>query len=186
MSIISSSYFIGDNNIPNTSYDDVKSIVDNLIAVYEDKYLERMIGYELLVKVKEANSDVPPLEPEQKFKDLLNGVEFIGLDGIKKKWLGFKNTETFESPIADFVFWFYLKRNATQTTGVGEATASMQNAMNASSKQKMVDAHNRMVDKNKILHELLTVKYLDYPEYQYRPSGIENRSMLVKLNPYGI
>jgi hypothetical protein len=181
MSLISSSYFIGLNDIPNSEHDDVKSMIDHLIAVYENEYLETMLGYELL---KKFNAGVLASNPI--YLDLKNGKEFTGLDGRLKKWHGFVDTVTFLSPVADYIYWYYLKRSVTQTAGLGEVTANAQNAANASPKFKMCDAHNRMVEKNKILHEFLTANYTDYPEYHLNSFDIEHYSLLTKINPYGI
>ena len=70
-----------------------------------------------------------------------------------------------ESPIADYIYYHFLKFAATQTTGIGEVKAEAQNAMAESSQNKMVQAWNDMALKTKLLWEWLSNSE-DFPEFK--------------------
>lgn len=183
MSLINSSYFIGEKDIPNTTYAEVADMISNLILVYEEKYLETFMGYELYKKFKDGIAEVTP---EVKWTKIKNGTEFTGQDGQLKKWKGLVDTTTYESPIAYYCYWYYLKRNATQSASMGEVRTDNANSTPASPRYKMANALNKMVELNKVLHDFLVSNYSDYPEYATRPSTTATRSMLTFKNPYGI
>lgn len=183
MNLIDKTYFIGEKNIPNTDYTEVVDTVNTLIGIYEPKYLQLLMGYELS---KLFVAGITAGSPAQKWLDIKNGVEFIGLDGRLKKWYGFVDTATFESPIAYYCYSKYLKNNATQTAEMGEVNTLNQNSTKASSRHKQCSAWNKMVDMNCILHEFLTANYAIYPEYQLKQYCSESRSLFKKQNPYGI
>ena len=85
MPLVDSTYFIGEKNIPNTTYSDVSSLLDNLIMIHEEEYLIKAMGYELyslfVTGLLENN-------PAQIWLDILFGKVFIGFDGRKKQWKG--------------------------------------------------------------------------------------------------
>lgn len=183
MSLIDKSYFIGEKNIPNTDYVEVVDSVNTLIGVYERRYLDLLMGYDLS---KLFVAGIAEGSPAQKWLDIKNGVEFTGLDGRLKKWNGFVDTATFESPIAYYCYNKYLKNNATQTAEMGEVNTLTQNSTKASSRHKQCNAWNKMVEMNKFLHEFLVSKYDVYPEYQLKQYTSESRSLFIRQNPYGI
>lgn len=49
-----------------------------------------------------------------------------------------------ESLIANFVYYWYYRSAATQSTGIGEVQASAENSVNVSPRQKMLSAWNEM------------------------------------------
>lgn len=180
--LIDVSYFIGEKDIPNTIHADVSATVTRLITEREAIFLQTLMGYELSNKFTTALA-IPTLDPI--WLNIKNGVEFTGYNGSKKKWTGFVNTAK-NSPIAEYIYYYYLKRNATQTGGVGEVTAQAQNATTASPRHKMSAAWNAMVELNKILDEYLRINYAVYPEYQIKDDERAFRSLLTRINPYGI
>lgn len=293
--LIDSTYFIGEKNIPNTSYQDVSSLLENLIAVHEKEYLVAILGYELF-KLFDAGLQAP--SPDQRYLDILLGKEYTSWSGRPNQWTGlvsvtdpstaltiglssaadiyfsvgataapaagefdYVNTSlaganyrvtqrgfgpleplnadnsnvatadivinssggfswlngiqfslndkyllemlsadidvsTYsavaqpESPIADYVYYWYLRNNNTQTAAMGEVAGQAENATKVSPGYKMAKAWNDMVAKNRILREFLLVNNTIYPEYQnyplYAPVGnVSLRGLLTKINPWG-
>ncbi len=180
MTLINSSYFIGERNIPNTLYPEVSSLIDHLISEHQEEYLTSLMGYELF-KLFEAGLLVTPT-PDQKWLDIKNGVAFTGLDGRAKKWAGFVNATTLLSPIADYVYYWYSRNNSTQTAAMGEVQSKNENSSNVSSAGKQVRAWNDMVAKNKLLNEFLQVNYSTYPEFQQHSGARELRNLLIRIN----
>jgi len=95
--LIDISYFDKvENNIPNTTYPDVASLVNSLIAVYEPEYLSTVLGYSIN---KDFQAGLLVGTVDQKFKDIRDGVEFTGARGQVQKWPGLVGTIK-QSPIA--------------------------------------------------------------------------------------
>ena len=179
--IITSSYFIGERNIPNTLHDDVASILNNLISVHEVEYLNALLGYELN---KLFTAGIGEVIPEAKWTDLLNGVEFTARNGQLMKWTGFKNTTTYNSPVADYVFYKWLKNNATQLASMGEVQTENENSTPVSSAHRMAKAWNNMVELNKTLYEFILTKPDEYPSFLTNTGTRDCRNLFTKINAY--
>lgn len=287
--LIDSSYFIGERNIPNTTYPEVSSMLDSLIAIREKEYLNKALGYELF---KAFEAGLIQATPEQRMVDILLGKEFIGSNGALKLWKGlvsitttnpwlsvslssandlyftvgvgsapvngddtyvntslagvtyrvvqraygplealeddnsnvatadiqinpsggftWLNSITFgqgdkyaiqmistdldvssydvvpepESPIADFVFYYYLRKQATQTAGIGQVSPKAENANVVSPVEDMCAAWNAMVEKTKVLAEFLNVNGSVYPEFQKHMYSAELEELITRLNPH--
>ena len=180
MPIISKLYFdTAERNIPNTNYLEVSSRIDSLIAVKEKDYLLTVFGYEFY---KLLIADL--LTPAARFVNILNGVEFTGLDGRLIKWEGLKNTTTFESPIADYVYYWWLRGSVNNMTGPGMVQAMMENATTVSSAKQQAIAYNNMVDKTYLLVDFMRANYAVYPEAQTHSESAKMYSFLTKINPY--
>lgn len=74
------------------------------------------------------------------------------------------------SLIANWVYYWYTRDAATQTTGTGEKVAVNKNAESVTSRTKGMRAYNQMVDKNRSLREFLLSNSADYSDY-YLNSG---------------
>ncbi|RUP42609.1 MAG: hypothetical protein EKK63_00280 [Acinetobacter sp.] len=85
MSLINSSYFIGERDIPNTDNAATAAALDTFIRTYEKQYLKKALGYELF---KVFTTGLQADTPAQRYLDLLFGKEFTGHDGKLKKWEG--------------------------------------------------------------------------------------------------
>ena len=189
MALINSSYFINDNNVPNKSYADVSIVLNGLIDTHEPEYLKTVLGYELFLGFM---AGIQVTTPDQRFTDLLIGKDFTGQNGKLKRWAGFINvtpgTTTVVanalSPIANYVYWFWLKSNHTQTSGLGEVRNEAQNAVRVSPKHKAVKTWNDMVDKTWLLYEFLKVNPGTYPEFQAYLSDPDINLMLTKINTF--
>lgn len=183
MPLIDISYFIGERNIPNTSYPDVSSLIDNLVVVHEREYLISLLGYELF-KLFEAGLLDNPVA--QKWLDIRDGVVYTGMDGRVKQWRGFVNASTFESPVADYVYYWYVRNNQSQTAAMGEVKSGSENAFPVSSAYKQSKAWNDMAEKSYSLYEFLQLNYATYPEFQLQSGRSELRNILTKINAYNL
>lgn len=180
MPIITKSYFdTAERNIPNTNYAEVSSRIDSLIAVREKEFLLAVFGYEFY-KLMVAEL----VTPAARFASIIDGVEFTGLDGRLKKWEGLKNVTTLESPIADFVYYWYLRDSVNNMSGAGMMQAMMENATPVSSAKQQARAYNNMIDKACLLIEFMRANYAVYPEWQIHSGTYELSRFMSKINPY--
>lgn len=83
--LIDRSYFIGDLNIPNTGNNAVGQTVDWFIEKFETEFLENALSYPLYKALK-AGLQVLPVE--QRWTDLVEGVEYTDAAGRLQKWRG--------------------------------------------------------------------------------------------------
>lgn len=290
MALINSSYFIGRRNVPNINAPENLSLINHLIKVHEKEYLQKLLGYELFTLF---TAGILQSTPDQRYLDILLGVEFTGVDGLKKRWPGlvsvtssqpsvnvsissdadiiftvgvtpgapaagatsysnanlagktyrvfqrgygwleplkqdnsnslqaditinpvggfaFRNGISFpggdkffitfdagslnvsnvpvvpepDSPIADFVYYHWLKHNHTVVTGIGNVKAEAQNSTRVTEKYKACQAWNDMVDKSNLLYEYLYVNTATYPEYELYMTSRDIRFLLTKIHPY--
>ena len=189
MSLINSSYFIGEKNVPNKDGADVSVVLNNLIDRYEPEYLKKALGYELFLSFM---TGIQVTTPDQRYTDLLIGKDFTGQNGKLNRWAGFINVIPGGaivvayplSPIADYVYWYWLKHNHSQTSGLGEVRSELQNAVRVSPKHKAVKTWNDMVEKTWLLYEFLKVNPTTYPEFQAYLSDPDINLMLTKINTF--
>lgn len=106
---------------------------NKFIAKYQKKYLTEMFG-----------SDLAAALPNE-LKELVY------------------DEETLTSPIANYVYYFYQRANATQTTAAGEKKLTVVNTSVSSPASKMCLAWNEMVAENcKIHKDLYDIETLEY------------------------
>lgn len=161
--IIDHTFFIGEINLP-TSNAEAQSMINVFIKQFEPKLLTEILGYNMY-QAFEAGRIVA--EPEQRWTDLLNGVEFTHVgSGNLMKWEGLKIVDgTFKrSLIANYVYWHIQRNNATNTTTIGEVGTAAENGVRVSSKRKMATAWNSMVDSVRSLKYFLDSSE-NYPEF---------------------
>lgn len=103
----------------------------------------------------------------------LNGIRFYSGDKYHIELLSssldvsaYPGSTIPESPIADYVFYWYLVGKVNHVSGTGQVEAKNQNSIIVSSAHQQVQAWNNMVDKTRMLKEFLRVNYETYPEYQ--------------------
>ena len=285
MPLINSSYFIGERNIPNTSYPEILSSLNNLIAIREKEYILKSLGYELF---KGFWLSLANTTPAQRYVDILLGKEFTGMDGTLQKWDGLvsessntftinpledifftvgtlgapaNGTDTYtnsslaglnytvtqrgfgpleelkgdnsnvstadiqiltsggfkwlgatrftqsdkyqiqfigtvltvsgydvqsipKSPIADYIYFYWLKQQHTQTSGIGEVRAEGQNSIRVSSKHKAAATWNDMSEKTCMLKEFLIMSSSIYPEFQQYAGSRELWYLTSKINTF--
>lgn len=167
MSLIDRTYFVGELNIPNTSQAAISSLTDLFIEKYEDKWLNEVLGYSLS-KAFKAGWAAPV--PESKWFDLVDGVEYTSSDGKTKFWRGLVSAVSgnvaFDlSPIANYVYYWFIRNNYTQTATTGEVKPQNENAVIANPSLKMVLAWNEMSAWVCELVDYLNAKKDDYTEW---------------------
>ena len=152
--IIDKTYFIGEINIPGLQSTDVQAKLNVFINKYESEYLELALGYSF-AKLFAAGlaADTPPT----KWTDLKDGAEYENADGITKKWKGLSNSMK-NSPIANYVYYWHTRDNATYTAPMGEVKGKSENSVSTSGAIKQMRAYNAMVDMTRSLHEFLLCK----------------------------
>ena len=184
--IIDSSYFVGDISIPHTASPDVSSNLNSLIGAKEKEYLVTLMGYELYKVFHPATLSG---SVTGRYADILNGQEFTGYDGKLKRWEGLVSPITTDnptpsSPIADYVFYYYLLQKHTMTTGIGQVKPKGQNSTPVSEKYKACAAWNSMVDKSILLYQFLRSSPTVYPEYNAYLNDRGVSALLTKIHPF--
>ena len=137
--LIDRQYFWGRRKLANITEEEELNELDRYIAKYQKVYLEAMFG-------KDLSEDAP-----EELLELLY------------------DTDTLESPIADMVYFYHNRDNATVTTQAGEKRLSISNTIVSSPNEKLVEAWNSMVDFNCDLHVKLhsgsiVIDGIDYDE----------------------
>jgi len=137
MSLIDSTYFVYDINLPAGTYSELA----NVIARYEPEILKRLLGYELYKDMVANPSDA-------RWVAFISGVEYtVDYDGRDQiiKWNGLINNDKI-SLIAYYVYYWYLRNQASITNNVGEIKPSQENSFNAESVAKAMNAYTRLID----------------------------------------
>lgn len=253
--LIDRTYFIGELNIPNTDTVAIGELVDWFIENYETEFLEKVLGYDLYKALK-AGLIAPVVD--QKWTDLIEGVEYTSLSGKLTFWKGlvtqppsvlnaldalntisvivgaggtydpvasgnsttipavlvgkdftleqrgvgqlrtdeysivgniltltsgvFANLDTYfyksatlaintstgvnkKSPIANYIYYWYIRNNHSQTATMGEVKTKNENADNYSPATKMVRAWNEMSKWICELIEYLNASSTTYAEW---------------------
>lgn len=186
--LIDKTYFNEPTAIAQISQTEVQNALNAMIDSLEPKLLTLLMGYPLYKDFLAHIADA-------KYVRLKSGVEYVNIYGATVKWRGLLFTEgggaTKRSPIANYVYYWWLRQNATATTGSGEQQLS-DGAMPVSSGVKQLRTWNEMVQWNKELHEFLWSKADDYPEYQdiltnwNSVSYVERKSLFTVINELGL
>lgn len=188
--IIDTTYFYGELSIAQITDASISGTVTRFINQYEPKILMDLFGYELYKNYK-AGIDAT----DQKYVDIRDGKEYTNRAGKLTKWRGLKETITapvtgppavagqYQSLIANYVYYHYIRNEVSATTGTGEKTLNAQNAATASPRFKLARAWNQMVDWNCELVEFLLANETDYPEFLYHYSNRALQNLLTPVNP---
>lgn len=172
MILIDKTYFEdADLLIPGMGKEAQVNKVNELINKYEPEYLKGILGYSFYKTFTEAleatNGDDEALAA--RWKDMRDGAEYT-CNGHLMKWEGFIN-EQLKSPIAQYVYYWFLRYNVPTTTVSGEKESKSDKSSNVSSIGKQVRAWNTMVEMNRSLVDYLLNKKDDsgvlvYPEFK--------------------
>lgn len=161
--LIDRTYFVGDIDIPNSDRIPVAESIDNCIAIYEPMFLKRALGYELNKSFQAGLLEDPVA---QKWLDLYSGVEYTNTYNKLDYWEGLLppplEDDTVLSPIACYVYYYFMRRNATQTSGMGEVKTTTENAVMASPGMKMQTAWNNMASSLVAMREFLKANTTTY------------------------
>lgn len=150
--IINPTYFAGDLTIPQLSQPAVQNTLSWFINEYEPKFLNDLLGYQLY---SDYTAGITGATPAAIWTELRDGKEYTNKFGRLDKWKGLSFTlnGVKKSPIANYIYYWYLRNEATTTTGGGEVASNV--AMPASPAGKMTRAWNQMVDWNRELVEFM-------------------------------
>lgn len=189
MSLIDQTYFVGDLTIAGRTKTEVSERLALFIEKYENEFLRDVFGYDLYKALKDQWATYPSID--QRWKDLFDGKEYQ-YSGRTRQYRGllFENGDGFSSgdgqsmsPIANYVYWHWIKDQTTQTVGLGEVASKSENAQLVSPATKMVRAWNEMSEWVQELYHFMQTSYATYPEWQF---GDSNFSKFRKTNTFGI
>lgn len=158
MSIIDSTYFIRDINIPVSAYNDL----DSYIATYEKEMLIKLLGYPLWLEFTTALAGehpeipavieddviitpaIPAVVADQKWIDLRDGKTYT-FAGVEVRWNGLKNTDKI-SPIAYYVYCKYVEAKQVLQSNTGANQPKQENSTPADNVPKLVSAWNNFLN----------------------------------------
>lgn len=141
MSIVQTSDFTGKIKIANTAKADVATDLQIFIDDYEGEFLKLLLG-------------------ETLYTDFIAGLDE---DPIPAKWTALK--DKIGVSIANYIYWFYMRDNNTQTVAMGETKGKSANAGSALPDEKIVRAWNEMVKICYTVVELINNNPDDYGTY---------------------
>lgn len=183
MAIIDSTIFEGAIKIPDKDKESVSERLKLFIDQSQDNLTRDLFGYELYAEFKAGISGYDPdgenLSIDQKWMNLINGVEYVKSNGKTDKFNGLKMI------LARYVYWYWKEDEYTQSVGVGEAKAKAENAEPVNPAKKMIDAWNYMSDDIDVLHDYLQRNKETYPLWEKQ----DKYKMLKKfsnINHWGI
>lgn len=143
MTLIDSSYFVGDIQLPNL--DEIDNTFDDVIAKYEKEVLTKLLGYRLY---NEFIAALGTETPDAKWIDLRDGAtfqfDFCG-NTIHREWNGLANEELI-SLIAYYVYYQYRNDTLGTTTSISDVIGIPENAEQINDSRKMTKAWNRGVN----------------------------------------
>jgi hypothetical protein len=167
MSIITTSYFTANLDLPGRNAVGLSENLTLYISRYEPIYLRGVLGYslyKLLMTAYDASVAATPTPLPQRWADLLNGVEYDVSD-ITYKWDGLRNSTLLTSPIANYIYFTFRRDTETRTGNVGENKPNAQNADSVTPNRKLVFAWNDMVHQNWQLKHYLDNNTATFPEW---------------------
>ena len=139
--LIDSTYFINDINLPPNALSGAREDISQYIPKYEKQALILLLGYELY-------KDFIANPGATRWTRLKNGHEYdVSYKGLTTtiKWNGLTNTDLV-SLLSYYIYFYYYKFHATQTTTIGESVTAKENAQGVQPVRKMVNAWNGFVD----------------------------------------
>jgi hypothetical protein len=158
MSLLATTDFILDVNIPSSTYSDF----DDFIVKYEAEGLRKILGYPLYKEVAAYDSANPNLTT-QRIKDLTNGLEYQ-YNQEAEKYDGLK------SIIKYYVYCEYLRAIASSTSNVSETKVNVENAAAIGYEHKIQKAWAIMLNDIEKMEQYI---FTDgrYPEYTHADIG---------------
>jgi len=180
--IVTSLFFFGDINIPNTSNVAILERLNGFITKYEEQCFTELFGY--------AFYELYKAEPTSSRMLLVkDGGEYFGCFGELEKWKGIVvNSNT--SFLAYYIYYYFQNSSSTLTTGVSTAAANTDGAVSVSPSEKMVYAWNEYSEIASSLLNFLWFKkdsnnqrlYPEFTVHQLRKSASISR----KINIFSI
>lgn len=132
-------YFINEISIPTNQIESLGSA----ISYYETDFLRKVLGIELFNEFKTA---IESGTPAQKWLDLKDGADYVGLNGKKYHWDGLVNETLKRSIIADYVYCNFVFNNIV-TLGTNLEVSESENSKKVTSNNYIYDKYNNVVKK---------------------------------------
>lgn len=173
-SIIDTTYFQDQIAIAQKTDISVLTTLQHMIDYYEEEFLIKLLSYQLKQAIGTSGT---------RWTDILNGKDYVY--GVQtRRWRGLKFTQggINKSPIANFIYCEWTKKEVSATTGSGEKKISSKIAIDNNPSQKICRAWNEMVHWNQGLFEFLQINHLDYPEWLWDPGN----ELFHTINPWGL
>lgn len=155
--LVTDKYFKGELLIPNLESNGLGisgsiclaniQTLDDLINKYEPLFLTKLLGNTLCDEFLKGIGEPEPLTKWQLLKEML------------------VNEDKHLSPIANYVYYWFMRNEATKTTGVGETVGQANNAAIVSADAKMIRAWNEMTDSLTAIVSFLDAHRADYPDF---------------------
>ena len=145
--LIDTTYFFGELHIPNLNKVDVAEQLTAFIEKYEEEFLTNLLGYEMY---------------QDEDGDLFYGTEYDHI-GRVIMWKGLIDEEKKLSVIANYVYYWWMRNNASQTTGVGETITKAENSVRTSPSAKMTRAWNEMAASLRKMKMFIEANNISYP-----------------------
>jgi hypothetical protein len=148
----------------------IYQVLCQFIAEYEPKFLEKCLGIDLYDGLVTGVAGNPT---EGKWFDLMFGADYT-FNGVTKRWHGLKSksAQVNQSIIANYVYYYYMLNEVTQTGTVGQVKSNNENGESSTPGYKMQTAWNDMSEQVLILWEFLRSKTdedgeIVYTEFNY-------------------
>lgn len=161
---IDRTYFVGEINIPGTGSLAVQERLNFFIEKYEKELLRALLGYELYDAFVAGTKDKTEEQIDPKWKDLRDGKTYTASNSKKASWGGLWDSTTKQSPIANYVYYWWTRDKASHTSEVGE-TSEGDTAVKVSPVAKQARAWNEISDRVLELHRFMNHHLDVYPEW---------------------
>lgn len=150
--LVTTDYFVGELLIPNLSGNGAviearKAEVTRFISIHEPKYLEKLLGTAIYALFK---TGIASTNPEERWTDLKNKLI---------------NEELKTSPIAEYVYYHYMRHKMTLTAGNGEVNMLSENSENVLNTDKLISAWSNMVDTSRQIWEWMYSSTTLFPDF---------------------
>lgn len=153
MPLITAAYFDGPLIIAGQNETHTAAALTAAIARYEVEYLQKVLGAALYAAYVTGIAVTPT--PADKWLWIRDGHTYT-YSGRSVIWPGLKDTTTYRSPIANYIYFKYRTEKATLTVSTGgEVKAKSENSEPAAIDRKMVSAWNQMVEWNRLLYTMV-------------------------------
>lgn len=152
---LSAAYFVGEIHIPNISGSSTSETANLLqlqimIAKYEPLFLEKLMGADLYAAYI---AGIAAAIPDTRWATLQGKIYVTNLTLS----VGF-------SPAANYVYWHFIKNNASLTLVNAEVKAAHENFTSFTQREKLVKAWNEMVRMSELIQEYIIDNLTTYPE----------------------
>lgn len=159
--LIDSTYFVGELNIANTDTVPVQENLQLFINKYEPKFLKMLLGNtlynEYLIGITPVPVD-PPTDP-------------VTFEPIPQKWLDLqdqlRNITTKVSPIANYIYFFFVRDAVLYNSGTGVQQAEGENSIRGNSQIKTVRAWNEINELSFEIYKFLKTNVSIYGPVPY-------------------